>query len=166
MDRDAPPHVDARQRLLGGWHDIRDDVSRLERTVASADGHCRCGHAAGANVACPCCAQAAGDLTAACDACTREVATVTGRLERVEEDALRFLAVVFELFARTPERVEDAVAIDHGLTHLLVTFRHVQAATDEWARGCRTTHLPAVKSRTQDLAVACRRFDDALRRIR
>ena len=63
MDRDAPPHVDARQRLLGGWHDIRDDVSS--------------GRAAAAR-----------------------------------------------------------------------------------------PHLPAVKSRTQDLAVACRRFDDALRRIR
>ena len=153
-------------RLLGGWRDVMDDVLRLQRRIASADGRCRCGHEAGTNAGCPCCEGAARELAAVCGTCTSEIGAVAERLERVEEDALRFLPVVFELFARTPERQEEAVAIDHALRQLLQTFRQLQASTAKWATGCRTTHLPEVKDRAQDVAIACRRFDDALRHIR
>ena len=152
--------------LLGGWRDLMDDLLRLQRRVAAADGHCRCGHAAGTNAACPCCERAARDLASVCEACSREIAAVAERVERIEEDTLRFLPAVFELFARTPERYEEAIAVQHSLGRLLLMFRHLRSATDEWAQGCRTTHLPAVKARAEDVASACREFDDALRRLR
>ena len=151
--------------LLGGWRDLMEDLLRLRRRIATADGECRCGHSAGTNAACPCCERAARDLASVCETCSGEMAAVAERVERVEEDTLRFLPTVFELFARTPERYEEAVAIQHALTQLLMMFRRLRSATDEWAQGCRTTHLPTVKARAEDVAIACRRFEDALRRI-
>lgn len=152
--------------LLGGWRDLMEDLLRLQRRIASADGQCRCGHAAGTNGACPCCERAGRDLASVCDACTREIGAVADRVERIEEDTLRFLPAVFELFARSPERHEEATAVQNSLTQLLLMFRHLHSATDEWAQGCQTTHLPAVKARAEDVAIACRQFDDALRRLR
>ena len=153
------------QRLLGGWRDLIDEIRRLERRIASVDGTCRCGHAAGENAACPCCESAARDLAAVCDTCSTEIAAIAERLRRIEDDTLRFLPVVFELFARTPDRQAEVIAIEHSLTQLQVTFRHLQSATDEWGPGCRATHLPLVKARAEDVAIACRRFDDALRHV-
>lgn len=152
--------------LLGGWRDLMDDLLRLQRRVATADGQCQCGHAAGANAAYPCCERAARDLASVCDACTREIAAVAERIERIEEDTLRFLPAVVELFDRTPERHDEVIAVQQSLEQLLLMFRHLRSATDEWAQGCRTTHLPAVKARAEDVAIACRRFDDTLRRLR
>jgi hypothetical protein len=152
--------------LLGGWRDLMDDLLRLQRRIAAAHGYCLCGQTAGANAACPCCERSAQDLTAACATCTDEMAAIAERLERVEEDTLRFLPVVFGLFARTPERYEEAVAIEDRLKQLLLTFRQLQSATDEWAEGCPTTHLPAVKDCAEEVTIACRQFDDALRRLR
>lgn len=152
--------------LLGGWGDLKEDLLRLQRTIASADGHCRCGQPAGTNAACRCCERAARDLASVCEVCTREIGSVAERIERVEEDTLRFLPAVFELFDRTPERHEEVIAVRQSLEELLLMFRHLRSATDEWAQGCRTTHLPAVKARAEDVAIACRRFDDTLRRLR
>jgi hypothetical protein len=166
MHHEAPSDVKRGQSLLGGWRDLMDGLLGLQRKIAAADGHCQCGHAAGANVGCPCCERAARDLAAVCEACRHEIGAVAERVDRVEEDALRFLPAFFELFARTPERYGDAVTVQHSLTQLLLMFRHLQAATGEWTQGCRTTHLPEVKARAEDVAIACRRFDDALRPIR
>ena len=152
--------------LLGGWGDLMEDLLRLQRSISSADGQCRCGHAAGTNASCPCCERAARDLAAVCEACTLEIASVAERIEHLEEDTLRFLPAVLELFDRTPERHEQAVAVRQSLAQLLLTFQHLRSATDEWAQGCRTTHLPAVKERAEDVSIACRRFDDTLRQLR
>lgn len=152
-------------RLLGGWQDVMDDVLRLQRLIAGVDGQCRCGHDAGTAAGCPCCTGAARQLAAACETCTREMAKVAERLEHLEVDALRFLPVIFELFARAPERQAEAVAIELALAKLLRTFRQLQAAVAEWANGCRSTHLPVVKALAQDVAVGCHRFDDALRQM-
>ena len=151
--------------LLGGWGDLKEDLLRLQRTIASADGHCRCGHAGGTNAACPCCERAARALAFVCEACNREIAAVAERIERIEEDTLRFLPAVFDLFDRTPERHEEAIAVRQTLNQLVLTFWQLRSATDEWAHGCRTTHLPVVKARAEDVAIACRQFDESLQRL-
>jgi hypothetical protein len=165
MHREAPSDAKRGQSLLGGWRDLMDDLLGLQRKIAAADGRCRCGHAAGANAGCPCCERAARDLAAVCEACNGEIGAVAERVDRIEEDTLRFLPTVFELFARTPERYGDAVTVQHSLTQLLLMFRHLQEASGEWSQGCPATHLPEVKARAEDVAIACRRFDDALRRV-
>jgi hypothetical protein len=152
--------------LLGGWRDLMEDLLRLQRRVATADGHCQCGHPAGIDAVCPCCDRTARELASVCQVCSLEIEAVAERVERIEEDTLRFLPTVFALFDRTPERHEEAIAVQDSVAQLLRMFRQLRSATDEWAQGCQTTHLPAVKARAEDLAIACRQFDDVLRRLR
>jgi len=166
MNRQVSPDRNPGHLLLGGWHDVMDDLLRLQRSVTAADGQCRCGQAAGIDAACPCCERGTRDVASVCDACTREIAAVGERIERIEEDTLRFLPAVLELFDTTPERHDEAIAVQRRLAQLLLTFRHLRSATHEWAQGCRTTHLPAVKALAEDGAVPCRRFDATLRRHR
>jgi hypothetical protein len=86
-------------------------------------------------------------------------------VEAVEEDTLRYLPAVLDLFVRMPDRYAEAIVVEHSLIRLLGVFRGLHAAAGDWAQGCRTTHLPAVKERAQELASACRHFDDAVARL-
>ena len=153
------------RRLLGGWDHLLEDLQRLQRRISSADGRCACGHIAGVQVGCPCCAGAARNLAAACEVCSIEIRDIDGRLRLVEEDALRFLPAVFHLFVTTPGRRTLAARLRESLSQLLLTFRHLVSEVEEWAVGCRAAHLPRVKTAAEEVGLACRVFDDALRNI-
>jgi hypothetical protein len=101
----------------------------------------------------------------ACDACVREIASVAERLERVEEDSLRYLPAVLDRYVRKPDRSAELVVVARAWRRLLITFRGLQSAAGEWEHGCRSTHVPAIKERAEEVATACRLFDDALRRM-
>lgn len=165
MNREASLEHVPGLRLLGGWRDILDDLGRLQQRVSSVDGRCRCGHVADAEPARPCCAVAARDLATACAACSRDIADVAVNVERIEEDTIRFLPAVLDMFAAVPQRYAAAVVVEHSFIRLLVTFRRLQSTAGEWAQGCQTTHLLTVKERAEEVAVACRHFDAALNRL-
>jgi hypothetical protein len=165
MSRERSLEPGPGRRLLGGWDHLLEDLQRLRRRISSADGQCACGHDAGVHAGCPCCARAARNLAAVCDVCSTEVRAIDGRLRLVEEDALRFLPTIFDLFATTPERRILADQLQDSLRLLLLTFRHLVSEVEEWAVGCPAAHLPRVKTAAEEVGLACRRFDDALRNI-
>lgn len=153
------------QTLLGGWRDLLDDLGRLQRRIASVDGRCRCGHVAGSEPACPCCAVAARDLATACETCGREIADVANKVDRIEEATLRFLPAVLDMFATMPHRYAAAVVVEHSFIRLLATFRRLHSAAGEWKDECLTSRLLTVKDRAEDAAIACRHFEAALSRL-
>lgn len=151
--------------LLGGWRDLLDDLGHLQRRIASVDGRCRCGHVAGSQPTCPCCGPAARDLVTACETCRRELADAARKVDRIEEDTVRFLPAVLDLFATMPHRYAAAVVVEHSFIRLLATFRRLHAVAGEWKADCPAQGLLVVKDRAEEVAIACRHFEAALNRL-
>lgn len=139
--------------VLGGWLDLREDVARLNRRLSSADGRCHCR----GDPRCACCSTD-GSRGPVCPACAEEIQSLAEQVRRVEDDALRYLPAIVALYARTEERRDAAAAVEHGVGVVLSSFQTLRAATDDWATGCRTTHVPAVGVEAQTLSAACDRL--------
>ena len=161
MFPDATPQTPM-DRLLGGWSDILDDVGKLQRRVERVPGRCTCGHVAGVETGCPCCEHSNRALGLECRNCAVEIDALASRLERVEEDTLRFLPAMTDLFASTPERFGQFVALEQSIAQLLATFHRLVSATGEFRSGCPASHLPAVRSRARDVGIASARLSGVL----
>lgn len=165
MNRNSGVEPQPVSPLLGGWRDLLDDLGQLQRRIARVDGRCRCGHVAGSQPACPCCAPAARDLATACETCRRELAGAARKVDRIEEDTVRCLPAVLDLFATMPHRYAAAVVVEHSFIRLLVTFRRLHAVAGEWKGECPTEGLLTVKDRAEEVAIACRHCEAALSRL-
>jgi hypothetical protein len=140
--------------VLGGWLDLREDVGRLTTRVSASDDRCHCG---GHDAACACCSRDGG-RGPVCATCADEIRGIAEHVRRVEDDALRYLPATIALYAHSNARRHAAAEVERAVAGLLSTFQALRAATDEWAAGCRTTHVPAIGARTTALREACDRL--------
>ena len=153
------------QRLLGGWHDIIDDIRRLCRSLNVLPDACTCGqgtsHLSGS---CPCCHAVHTDRVPACDDCDLLLAQLRPPLDALIVDTMRFFPVVRDLLHfRAPDSARaEGARIEHGIAAVYQTFARLVVAADEFRTGCRASHLTALKALATDLANNANQLDRKL----
>jgi hypothetical protein len=152
-----------KQRLLGGWRDVMDDIRALCRALADLPDQCLCGtgeaHLKGT---CPCCHSVATLRVPSCDDCDAQLAHLRPQIDLLGVDTWRFFPVVKELLARDtpPELATRAGDIERHVAGLIRTFSALVVAADEFRTDCRSSHLHTIKA----LATSLLQEADALNR--
>ena len=169
------------RRLLGGWHDILDDIRHLCKSLNALPDTCACGnghsHLSGS---CPCCQAAHADRVPACDNCDRLLAALRPEMDTLTVDTWRFFPAVMDLLRprQQDKRQADADAREHHIASvtrqdaadaiarhiaaIIRTFERLVVAAEEFRAGCRVSHLHTLKAAATDLLAEVERLDRAL----
>lgn len=153
------------RRLLGGWHDILDDIRLLCTSLNALPDGCACGqggsHLAGS---CACCHTAPGAFVPDCVDCESLLAQVRPRIDELTVDTMRFFPVVTKLL-HTPglEAFGDQVdGIEHRIVTIVRTYERLVVAVGDFRAGCRASYLRIVKDTTAELLADTTRLDRSL----
>ncbi len=153
------------QRLLGGWHDMIDDIRRLCRSLNALPDTCTCGQGAShLSGSCPCCQAVNPERVPACDDCDLMLAQLRPTLDALVVDTMRFFPVVKDLIHfHAPDHVRaDSAKIDHDIVAIYRTFSQLVVAAEEFRSGCRASHLHTLKAQASDLAAKVDHLDRKL----
>lgn len=151
------------QRLLGGWRDVVDDVTRVSRSVSELPDICDCGDGkAHLQGRCPCCHRVTHDRVPDCEDCDAQLTRLRPAIDLLTVDTLRFLPAVKDLLARAtpPEISSGAADVETHIARLIRTFAALLAASEQFRTDCRSSHLAVLK----EAATSLRRECDALSR--
>ena len=151
--------------LLGGWHDILDDIRHLCTSLKALPDGCVCGngrsHLGGS---CACCHAVHRERISDCADCETVLAQLRPEFDMLAIDAMRFFPVVkMVLHASQPEvaRVEGD-KIERHITAVVRTFERLVVGVDEFEIRCRASHLQALKDAAIDLLAEVHQLDEHL----
>lgn len=152
-------------RLLGGWRDILDDLSRLCRSLKALPDTCTCGQGAShLSGSCPCCHTAHDGRVPACDDCDQLLAKLRPALDSLLVDTMRFFPIVKDLLNRhAPDTVrEEGLSVERDIAAIYRTFGRLVIAADEFRAGCRASHLKTLKAHSASLLSLANQLDRRL----
>ena len=85
-------------RLLGGWHDVLDDLRRLSRSLQAVPEDCGCGDGAGhLRGSCRCCHATVTDRMPDCGDCEDLLAQLRPLIDVLAVDTMRFFPVTTDV---------------------------------------------------------------------
>lgn len=136
------------RRLLGGWLDIVDDIRALCKALGALPDRCACGDgAAHLSGSCICCNAPHGGRVPSCADCGTLLAALRPRFVTLTVDTIRFFPVVTILLDADDRGGARAAGnpVEHQIAAIMRTFDRLVVEADEFAGGCRASHLGVLK---------------------
>ena len=149
--------------LLGGWHEIADDVAAIVSVMRVSDGSCHCVHDGGGF--CSCCAASSAHVQEVCEGCNRLLQRLDAASAALEDHSLRFAPALMELSHAdelTRTRFVRVCALAARLRHLLfaIEVRTAPAGGDQ----CRAADLVQLTPVATELTGLARELADTVTR--
>ena len=153
------------RRLLGGWHDILDDIRALCTSLNALPDQCACGdgvsHLAGS---CICCTAPHANRVPICNDCGALLATLRPLINTLTVDTMRFFPVIHLLLASpelAPVRTEGN-SVEHHIAAIMGMFDRLALEAREFQDGCRASHLHVLRDTANALLNESRKLDARL----